>query len=399
MNFNYLLLIICIICSCDKEVLEKTNNKNIEHRDIENLTTIKLNRNHVDSVYLFRERTFESNDEVFIKGYINTFIVDDEERIFISASIPGTVGVYVFDSEGKFITRIANEGRGPGEYEGISSMDIWGNNLILFDPRLQKIGVFSLDDFSHVKDISIDHSLLQESNQIPVNSKANRVLAKRNGDLLIGYRSLPGEGLKHEPKETYFRLSNDGVIQPDPVLQLKSFSYYYPDGPLNLPFTMPFTRSSLLALCTDGRYFTTWTGKPEIKILNRDSDYESTIHFELKDVPVDMDDFELYPNEERTLSKYELPETWQKFHTIEFDDKGQLWVSMITNNDSTFKWAVLNKDNELIAEFKEKGSQKSYSVISKPNRIIRGGYFYSHEFNMDKGIDRIVKYKIEFVKR
>lgn len=305
----------------------------------------------------------------------------------------------MFDSEDKFIAQFASEGRGPGEYESISSMEIRENNLIIFDPRLQKMGVFSLCDFSHVKDISIDHSLLQKRNQLPANSKANKVLAKKNGDLLIHYRSLPGEGLKHEPKETYFRISNDGVVQPDPVLQLKSFSYFYPDGQFNLPFTMPFTRSSLLALYTDGRYFTTWTDKPQIKIFDENGDYESAIDFESKDVPVDMDDFELYPNEERTLSNYELPQSLQKFHTIEFDDEGRLWVAMITNIDSTFKWAVLNQKHKLVAKFYEPRSQKLYSITSKPNRHIKGGYFYTHEFSLDEDIDRIVKYEIEFTQR
>lgn len=385
--------------ACSNKSSKNNEDKGSKDNDSEKVSTIALTGNRIDSVAILKDVVFESNEEVFIEGYINGFDLDSKERVYIAASMAGTLGIYVFDPEGNYITRFVEEGRGPGEYESISSIDIWKNKLIIFDTRLQKIGVFSLVDFSHVKDISIDYSLLQKNKQIPVNSKANKVSVMENGDFLIRYRSLPSKGLNQEPKEIYFQLSDNGEILPGSVLELKSFSYYYPDGQFNLPFTMPFSRSSIIAISEDGHFYTSWTGEAQIKIFDSKGNYESAINFKIQDVPINMDKFNLYPNEKRTLSKYKLPETWQKFHTIELDDKGRLWVAMITNSDSTFKWAVINRDKKLMAEFNEIGSQKSYSINSKPNRLIKNEYFYSHEFSLDKGIDRIVKYKIEFIKR
>lgn len=403
MNSNY--LIYCFLFSnwfsvgCNDNRSEKIKTKQSIPDGIENVSVLPLNKDGLDSVTLFQENIFESNDEVFIDGYINFFTVDNKNRVLIAATIPGTVGIYAFEPDGTFITCFVEEGRGPGEYEGISSVEILEDKLILFDPRLQKIGIFSLDDFSHIKDISIDHRLLQERGQVPVNSKANKIVVLKNGDFLIRFRSMPKKELKHEPKEVYFRLSSDGVIQPDPVLQTKSFSYYYPDGQFNLPFTMPFTRSSILAISDKGQFYTSWTDEALIKIFDINGEYESAIHFPLEDAPVDIGEFELFPNEKRTLTKYKLPKNWQKLHTLEFDDEGQLWVSMITDSDSTFQWAVLDKQKNLIAKFKEQGDRKSYSINSKPNRLIKNKYFYKHEFNLDKGIDRIVKYRIKFIER
>ncbi|REL33358.1 6-bladed beta-propeller [Rhodohalobacter sp. SW132] len=148
-------LIFVILIGCSEKQESSASPELPEHlKDIENLTLIAAAEGALpDTVELIRETVFESNDEVFMRGYISEMAVDENDRVFIAATIPGTVGVYVFDGDGEFIDKFIREGRGPGEYEAISSMQIVQDTLYIFDGRLQKMGQFSTQEFSHIRDM------------------------------------------------------------------------------------------------------------------------------------------------------------------------------------------------------------------------------------------------------
>jgi hypothetical protein len=94
-----------------------------------------------------------------------------------------------------------------------------------------------------------------------------------------------------------------------------------------------------------------------------------------------------------------IPKSWPLIHAIELDDTNQIWVALITESDSIYLWHVMNKKGELQAKFELEGSKLVRDVILKPIIKIKNGFFYYHERDINKGIDRIVKYKIKFKKR
>ena len=86
---------------------------------------------------------------------------------------------------------------------------------------------------------------------------------------------------------------------------------------------------------------------------------------------------------------------------MEADDEGRLWIAIITDNDSTYQWVVLDQeDGSLLAKFTFSGKRSEISPFASTNlTIIKNGYFYNREYNYEDGIDRIVKYKIVFKER
>lgn len=93
------------------------------------------------------------------------------------------------------------------------------------------------------------------------------------------------------------------------------------------------------------------------------------------------------------------PDTWPAVHTMELDDDERLWVATITDSDSTYQWRVISPEGQLLSRFEKAGKRTSRSVMSKPLIKIYNGYFYELERDIQRGIEQIVKYRIEFKNR
>lgn len=394
---NYIkinLIIFFLVFGCSKR--EINNQKDIpqELKYLDNISILSVDEEILDSIELIQEVVFKSNDEVYIEGFTSGFDVDNRGRVFIAATMPNIIGIYAFNQDGKFLSRFANEGRGPGEYESINSIHIYEDQLFLFDPLLQKVGIFSTSDFKHIEDITLDLSLIKKKGELPAKGKPSDLLITDDGQLLIRFIDFGGRETSQN-EEYYFELNQNGDILPNLLLKQKSYSYYYPDAPLSVPFLMPFSRSSIVAISNDNHFFSAWTENALIKVFDRNGNYESAFYIPTETVPVNMDMFNLSPLRKRTLDKYDLPKKWPKLRTMEFDDEGNLWVSLITKSDSTFKWIVLDKELKAVAHVSEPGDKYSNMVINKPSIIIKGGHLYVD--NSDFYSNMIVKYKIIFI--
>lgn len=142
-----ILFVAIATTSCSRELEPVTDSELPKHiQDIENVSIIAHIEGAVpDTVKLIREAVFESSDDIFMSGNISNFAVDDSDRVFIVSSVPGNLGVYMFDADGGFIRTIGRDGDGPGEFRQISSMQIFQDNLLVYDNNRQMMTRFSTD--------------------------------------------------------------------------------------------------------------------------------------------------------------------------------------------------------------------------------------------------------------
>ena len=86
----------------------------------------------------------ESGNEDYMFGDIKDIAIGTEGRIFV-ADQQGPI-VKMYDKEGKFIRNVGREGRGPGEYTGISGMKTFQDGRVaIWNVGLTNINVFSSD--------------------------------------------------------------------------------------------------------------------------------------------------------------------------------------------------------------------------------------------------------------
>lgn len=394
-HLSLFVILICAIVACEisEKAPEYTLPAHIENLD--SLTVIRPVELAPDTVVLEKVAIFESNDDIFMEGRLSRFTVDDRDRVYIAATQMGRLGIYVFNPYGGYITRIAPYGRGPGEYESIRSIDVHNNQLYLLDARLQKFGIFELDGFTHVKDHVISKNRLTESDSLAKMFNLQDLVVYDDQPYILKLGMLPGSrGFPMRP-EVYYPLEADGTITPVKLLKQRGLTYYFKARGISIPYLMPFNRSSLVSISTGGYFYTAWTEDFLIKVYDQSGTYRRAMYYPVEQAEMSLNEITLEREQERMLDQYDLPETWPALHTMELDDEGRLWVATITESDSTFRWYVIDIEGTQIARFTLPGNRASRSAYSKPLIKIKNGYFYKREEDVSKGIDRIVKYRIE----
>lgn len=76
------------------------------------------------------------------------------DKIYFSTGDYNDASVHVFDIDGKYQRSFNRQGGGPGEYRELSALEVWGNDLVVWD-GFGTFYQYSLEDFSFVKTIKI----------------------------------------------------------------------------------------------------------------------------------------------------------------------------------------------------------------------------------------------------
>jgi len=392
------ILIVVVLTACSSDEIPDRAELPDHISQLENVTVYDPETQPMDTVILTREAVFESGEEVFMSGNISNFTVDNEGRVFVVSSVPGSLGVYVFNPDGSYRTTIGSYGHGPGEFEAIGGIDVLDDKLILLDPRLQKFAIYSLDDLEMVEEEIVKLTEATRADQMPAIAKGTNVVLLENGDMVlqVGMSSLNEES---DGKQIfYYSLKRDGTVIPERLLEVKRHARYFLSEREGwaIPITKPFNRSSLVLINRSGGFFTAWTEDFLIKEHDADGHYLRSIYYPVEKSEFSLDQIRVADHERRMLRGEEIPDKWPALHTLELDDEGRLWVATITDSETKFTWWVLNQKGELIARFQKEGERSNRFVPSKPLNTIKNGFFYSHERDLRQGIDRIVKYRMEF---
>lgn len=371
-------------------------------KNIPNLKVYPLQSHKADTVTFKEVQVFESNEEVFMAGYTGSVAIDNENRVYIVSEIPGTVHVYVFNTDGNFLTRFIREGRGPGEFEAIGSMIVKNSKLYVSGPRLQKLSVFSLDDYSVIDEYLIKRNILK-ADSIGAYRAADLISVDNHGTMLIKFRVNKPFKPNKDRTINYYHLTDEGKLKAGRILKQKGLHWLTPDsrfsseGFIRMPRTTPFTRSSIIAV-SDHYIFSIRTDAFLIKVYDKTGNYLRTIYYPYSKSELNVSDLDLSDGLEGTINenKDQIPDTWPAVHTMFVDDQNRLWVLTITDSKTHYLGWVLAPNGELLATFNWPGKRNERTPIVKPLFIVKNGYLYTRERNIREGIDRIIKWKITF---
>lgn len=362
--------------------------------EIENLKIID-NKHEVPSHKLKKIAVYESADDIYIGGYITKLAIDKDERVYIGATRMGYLSIYVFNKSGDFIEKLSRYGRGPGEYESIGSIEVTSDRLYVFCSVLQKIGVFSIENFEHVQDIKMDRSKIPSDNKLS-RLRSDRLFVPNDDVFIIRSQSLAIYSESDYPYVLFNHVTDDGIILPDKILQSERFKLYFPANEgSNVPFPMPFTRSFLVSMSVDSKIYGAWSDKFLINKYDLNGNHIESWYFPITNSTMNLRNLNLSQYRENTLNRYnDIPDTWPILHKMSVDNTGNLWVSTITESDSTYTWYVLNKDAEIESSFIHPGSRSSRSAMTDYILEVKNDFVYLQERDIQKGIERIVKYQL-----
>ncbi|HSH53346.1 MAG TPA: 6-bladed beta-propeller, partial [Bacteroidales bacterium] len=308
--------------------------------------------------------------------------------------------IYVYNSNGSYITQIGKKGRGPGEFQNIYSLDIHENQLYAYDYQQRKIYVFSLGSFILSHTINLNPENWNHIKGLK-NSFPTRFFARNDEVLLMSFTQIPQPNqFDEQTYKKYFLLNKKGEIISDLVYQQKGVEYLISNwgGGLNL-LKPPFTRSSLMAVSEDGTIFSAWSEEFLIKVYSPEGHYLYAFYYPLMPSSLNKKSFlDLY-NEQPLLQKSykssKIPNTWPVLNQMLLDDENRLWVSTITDNEDYYLWWVVDEEGKLLARLKWPGKRLARD-ISKLNRIIiKNGFLYAIEANERNGLQEVVQYRVK----
>ena len=359
------LLFAAMLSACSSDEMPDRSELPDHISQLVNVTIYDPDIQPADTVILTRETAFESGEEVFMSGNISNFTVDDEGRVFVVSSVPGNLGVYVFNPDGSYLTAIGSYGHGPGEFEAIGGIDVLDDELILLDPRLQKFVVYSLDNFEIVEEEIVKLTEATRTNQMSAIARGTDIASLDDGEMVlqVGMSSLNEE---MDGREIfYYSLKRYGTVVPERLLQVDRHArYFLPEREgWAIPITKPFNRSSLVSIKRSGGFFKAWTEDFLIKEHDENGQYLQSFYYPLEKSDFSLDQIRVADHERRMLRGEEIPDTWPAVHTMELDDQGRHWVATITDSESEFLWWVLNKEGEVIARFRKEGVRSNRTVI------------------------------------
>ena len=103
------------------------------------------NVRNIDASYM----VLDVPEDIFL-GTIDQFDTDSR-NIYLLNSATAAAGVYVFDKNtGRYVTRIGERGRGPGEYLLPLSFTITGDRIYIVDGGTASVLEYSLDGFEYI---------------------------------------------------------------------------------------------------------------------------------------------------------------------------------------------------------------------------------------------------------
>lgn len=178
--YSVLISILFFLCSCSKDIQTDINCKKIIFKN----NTFAL----CDSID-FRFIPLETTDESMIGSVSDVKIVDN--KIFIS-DIYKSNAIFVFDINGKFITKIGTIGNAPHQYVNLFGFDIdKEKQLVALDDRHKKRLLFyDLDSFKYKSTLNIDFNfadfhLLKDGNIAFFNYEGFNSKSKKDKSYLL----------------------------------------------------------------------------------------------------------------------------------------------------------------------------------------------------------------------
>ncbi len=129
-TFQLFVLLLVMLIGCKHSKKEEVSNYNLDFEIKifpENSKEFPINQFY-DSI---RFVTLETNHNCLIEHIAKILYSNDKIIVFDQGRKLSQV--LCFDHQGRFINRIGNKGKGPGEYRSLQDIDMIGNNIYLLD--------------------------------------------------------------------------------------------------------------------------------------------------------------------------------------------------------------------------------------------------------------------------
>ncbi|GAA5521069.1 6-bladed beta-propeller [Aliifodinibius salicampi] len=414
MKHSQSLLLSILLCFFLIQCSNNSTSEKAEYiQELDSLTVYPADSEPTYEVDLIQEQSFGGSGKPYWMA-IAGCAVDDNDRVIIRGlKNDFKTELHVYNPEGTYRTQIGRIGRGPGEYEFISSnFQINTGKIFLHDESIKRLSLFTTDDYSFEKATRLEDWDVRDLDAVR-NMKLSGFYARSDGNLLSIFKGYPtGSGRTGNTK--FMLVDTDGnALNPEPLIELPSPFYIANDSqgdfmlPVSARIPLPFLGSILYGLTNDDEFYTARTDEFLIKKYDSEGTYQFAFYYPVMGPPFDMESF-IERKSGPMLSQYalknaleeaniEIPESFSVIQDLMVDDKNRIWVSVMVEYPATYEWWMLAESGELLAK-----------IIIPDNETIcdiQNGYLYTKYFDSGDSNDtenwesKVVKYSINLTER
>ena len=373
---------------------QKTDQIPIQFQELENLTVYSADTKTSTAPSFKKDAVYGDTKEVLI-GKIHDVAVDSLGRVFI-ADVP-RMALYAFEPDGRFITQLGSEGRGPGEFSVLNSLKVHVNRLYAYDPSQYRIHIFTLNDLTGEKTVH----LAENRSRYPAIAKSmpwiSEVYVRNDGTYIAKFLvEDKSPALKQwqnfDVRGLLYLLNNNGFISRELLEFTSEIRTRIPIQKALMDSSIkPFFGNAQVVISSNNSIYLAEPDHFLIKIYSPDGYYERAFYYPVKKIPltqesaIDARVVNLYTS---NMPSIDLPETWPVLNDIKIDDKDRLWVATTMDDMTLHEWWVLEPTGKLITKFEW--------PRSKLIEVVRDSYIYTKETDPETSQEKIVRYRIEF---
>lgn len=364
----------------------------IQFQELENLTVFSSDAKPAATLSFKKDAVYGDTDEVLI-GIIQDVAVDNSGRVFI-AEAPRMV-LYAFEPDGRFITRIGRDGRGPGEFNTIKSLQILGDRLYVYDPGQYRIHIFTLNDLAVEKSIY----LAENRSRYPALAGTMPWISDvyvRNDDTYIAKFLAEDKSpalqywQNYDVRGLFYLLNNTGIISGE-LLEFRSeIRTRFPIMQSFFDFHFKaFFGNALPVISSDNRIHLAEPDYFLIKQYGSDGAYEKAFFYPIEKIALTQESSieagvpDVYVS---NMPSKDLPGFWPVLTEMKIDNEDRLWVATTVGDMSVYEWWVLESSGFVLARFEW--------PRNKPILVVRHDYIYTRETDDETGLMQVVRYKI-----
>lgn len=351
---------------------------------LENLSVYPVENESKSTIEFIKETIYGDTGDIVI-GSVVGVLVDTDGRVYIGDYDANKI--YVYHSDGSYLTSIGREGDGPGEFRRISQMRIDSSLIHIFDRNQLKIDAFSLETFELVHTTLLDFE--DERSTDLSRWMVNSFYLLEDGNYLVQfYIPSSPNNIDEEKTHRLYKISTDGKILSDIVLDLPVGESLV-DREIPLIMEAPYSRKAHVIVSGENLY-KVWTEDLAIKKFSINGEYKSAFYYPAEKSRIDRSQIlDMYENEmiRQVVRNATLPDFWPAVHNFLIDDENRFWISKIIDDRKVFEWWILEPNGELINQFTW---PRNNSI-----RQIKKGYLYTLNTDEETGEQKIIKYRIK----
>ena len=357
--------------------------------DFPNLKTYSENTEPQYSIKFTREQEFGEIYPALLPPSRGAFgpssAVDNDGNVYIANK--GECTIYMFNTSGDTVKTIGRRGRGPGEFESISSIEVSGNGLIVYDANLIRLQVFDIDSGELLNSVVFDQNEWKDLEEV-FYGFPRAFLGLGKGKFLSSVQLKERDG---ETFDGYYIIDQEGELLSGKITETKRKDSYkgkhsqYGDITLSLPYSA----EGIIAVGPEQDIYHVNTEDILIQIFDENGEYLRAVYYPYINDPLEEQEVldRFHPNMHEVVKDAPKPEVWPAVESMLIDDEGRIWVATITNDKTIRTWWVLQNSGELLTKFDWDAEE--------PILFVKDGMVYTEKQHSETMEKRVIRYKIE----